>query len=652
MGNVKADKEDQDVIVLAMQRFEEGIMAESENRDLAIDDIKFEGGEHWEEEARRWRENDNRICLTINQIPTFVRNVVNDVRKIKPRIRIKPSSGGEREVANIIAGRIKAIENACDAKAAYYWALKRAVICGRGFFRITLKYKNDNSFQQVIEIKRIRNDFSVVVDPRSEELEASDMQWAFVFEDVPKDEFQEQYPDATTFAATSISGMDRSSWFMDDSVRKAEYWSIEEQNGFLYMMPDGSIVEQNPGEEEAPGIEDLAVMKRTVKRRVVVQRIITGEEVLEENIFPGEYIPIIRVAGDEVDVEGEVTYRGMVRDMKDSSRIYNFGRSVEAERVALTPKAPWVGPEGTFESPKWLDANRRNYPYLEYTDKGAPPQQARPVDASPGAQAMAQVSVGELRNITGIHDAGLGGSTQETAGVAIHQRRVESDTANYHFVDHLGSSLRHAGRILLALIPKVHSAEELVSIIDEDGSERDVVVNGPAINEKGQPYHYDLTLGEYEADIDMGPGAATQREEAMEGMFKLIGAHAPFAPILGDLLVGSMDWPQANAAAERLKLMLPEPVQKGENPQVAMIMQQMQQMQQQFQQQSGQMQQQNAQMQQYITTLTQKLQDKDRDLAIKEAEVQRKRQADMMGHAEGMTKLEIDANKNVPGSVI
>lgn len=657
MGNVKTSAREKpiesgeytksgEILELAAKRFKQGIEAEAEFREQAIEEIKFHSGkDQWDESARRFREDDDRICLTVNRMPAFTRQVSNDIRQMRPRINVNALSGGANsDTAAIYTGIIRAIEQRSSAERAYDWASRRAIIMGRGAFRVGIKYEDGFSFKRRIFISRIKNDLSIVPDPSHEELDGSDMNWCFLYSDMEKDEFKAAYPDASMDWDAMTAGANAESWVGEDYVRVSEYWTKEVRTETLSMMPDGSIVE---------GDVEGAIMTRDVKRNRVICRLITGSEILEETVWPSQYIGIVLVYGDEEDIEGERHVKGMVRDLMDSQRSYNFGKSVEAETIALSPKAPWVGPEGSFEDPKWLDANKRNYPYLEYVNKGAPPSQAQPPAAGQGASVMMDRSSMEMRDVSGIHESGLGAQAPEQAGVAIRQRRSEADVSNFHFVDNLASSIQHAGRILVELIRDVNKGPQQLSIVEMDGTEKRIWVNRPAVDEETQKqYFHDLTNGVYDATVDTGPAYSTLREESSQGMLDLMRINPGFASLLGDLAVRAMDWPDAKAAAERLKLMLPPAVQAEQNPQVQMLTQQIQQMQQQAQQQI-------AALQKNMGILAARLEEKQAELQIKRfeaetkrMEVSRKQQEDSQDLAVDMTKLEIDANKDVPGSVI
>src|SRR6185503_17284398 len=153
------------------------------------------------------------------------------------------------------------------------------------------------------------------------------------------------------------------------------------------------------------------------------------------------------------------------------------------------------------------------------------------------------------------------------------------DVSTFHYIDNLNRAMRHAGRILLDLIPKVYATPRVVRILGPDGKALAVAVNQPAAptgrtgdpaSELGQVGEiekiYDLTVGKYDLTVSSGPSFTSRREEAANQMIELIQAYPAAAPVLGDLLAKNLDWPGADEVAERLQSILP-PQARGADPQ-------------------------------------------------------------------------------------
>ena len=76
--------EDKDIIKGAREKFKMAIEVGRDNRDLALEDIKFGLlGEQWDKNDVEKRKRKGKPCITINKFPAHIRQVVNDARQNK-----------------------------------------------------------------------------------------------------------------------------------------------------------------------------------------------------------------------------------------------------------------------------------------------------------------------------------------------------------------------------------------------------------------------------------------------------------------------------------------------------------------------------------------------------------------------------------------
>ena len=293
---------------------------------------------------------------------------------------------------------------------------------------------------------------------------------------------------------------------------------------------------------------------------------------MEQNDWAGKWIPVIRVVGNEFEVDGRLYVSGLVRNAKDAQRMYNYWVSQEAEMLALAPKAPFIGYGGQFEGyeDKWKTANTNNWPYLEVnpdvTDgQGAVlplPQRAQPPMASSGLlQAKAGASE-DIKSTTGQYNASLGMGSNERSGKAILARQREGDVGTYHYGDNLTRAVRHVARQLVDLIPKIYDTQRIARIIGEDGETKMVKINPEQqepvkeIRDMNNPdvvieKIYNPGVGKYDVVATTGPGYATKRQEALEAMAQLLQGNPQLWQVAGDLFVKNMDWPGAQEMSKR-----------------------------------------------------------------------------------------------------
>lgn len=582
----EANEKQLDEILELFKRSEE---AESEIRQQALEDLRFRAGEQWPENLKREREHDLRPCLVINKMPQFVRQVTNDQKLNRSSIRVSPvDDKGDVETAKIINGLIRHIENSSNADVAFDTAFEGAATGGFGYFRVITDYCDERSFNQEIQIKRIDNHFSVFFDPSSVELDGSDANFAFITDEVSKEEFEALYPDAELSSMedwTSI-GNARPDWITKDSVRIAECFIKKYEQKNLLQFPDGAVYLEDEVPEQFQGLQ---VKTRKTMVPVIHWYKINGHEILEETIWPGKWIPIVPVYGEKLNVDGKKIFESVIRHAKDSQKMYNYWASSETETITLAPRAPYIVADGQvppeFEK-FWQSANRKNHAYLPYVPVSSggqlvgPPQRnayEAPIAAITSARMQ---SSDDIKATTGIYDASLGARSNEQSGVAIQRRNIQAQTSNYHFINNLNISKKHCARILIDLIPKIYDTPQAVRIIGEDDQQKIVLIN-QFFQENGKQVMYDVRAGKYDVVIETGPSFATKRQEAASMMIEMTKAMPQLAQVAGDIIVGNMDWPGASELQERIRKTMPPNLidSKGDKDLPPEVMAQMQQMQ-------------------------------------------------------------------------
>ena len=589
----KKKSEEDDILKQARDAFSLCEEVESHNRLTYVDNYRFaREGIQWPADIVKQREQEGRPCLTINKMPAFIRQVVNDARQNKPSIKVHPAdSGADPETAEIYNGLIRQIEYQSNSDVAYDTAVECAVTGGFGYIRVGVDYAYDDAFDMDITIDRVSNPLSVFGDPHSSAADSSDWDTAFVVDKMKKAQFKAQYGDKAQTdwdddgAWTGVN----TTWRDDNTIMVAEYWTREKIDRPIVMLSDGTVLDK--GEiEKSPGLQVLLAEgvvqikgERIAKSCKVTQRFISGIEVLETREWQGKYIPIIPVYGDEFDIEGKRFLRSLVHNGIDAQRMHNYWRTASTELMALAPKVPFIGEEGAFDVDieRWNTANSKSHPFLEVT-KGKQIPQRQPMDpgVAVGALQEALNASDDIKAILGIHDASLGARSNETSGRAIMARQREGDVSTFHFIDNMARAIRHTGRVIIDLIPHFYDKPRIVRVIGEDGSERQEKINQPVevkddngkpqTDEMGQPITrvYDLTAGKYDLTVTTGPSYTTRRQESATEMMELLRAFPQAAPVVGDLLAKNLDWPGADEIAERLKKLVP-----GQEPQIPPEMQ-------------------------------------------------------------------------------
>lgn len=596
----------------AQDRFTRCESWEGYARSLFMEDIRFANADadnkfQWPTRMWRDRERDERPALTINKTRQHNLNIINDAKMNKPSIKYRAAgNGATAESARIWDGIARHIEYQSNAQAHYDYATTYQVTAGIGYLRVTTDYVDDTTFDQDLFISSIPDPLTVYIDPDARAPAKEDMRFAFIFEDMPKDVFDQKYPQYKKYAGQSVFNSGKG-WLDADHVRVAEYFEAEDVEDELLMFdgPDGQPVsilksDLRTVDSKHPAFKDPMTKKRTVMRRTIHYHFIVGNHIVveEEKIWPGETIPIIPVVGEETIIEGRLDRKGHTRALKDPQRMYNYWASAAVEYGALQSKTPWiVGVESVegFEE-YWATANTTNHAYLPYKSVGddgkplPPPSRVEPPVPSPVALKGMEVANIEMQMVSGQYENQLGQQGNERTGKAIAERQRQGDRATYHFIDHLAIAIRQIGKIVLDLVPKVYDTNRVITILAENNESLEVKLDPQMqqahqleLNENNEVIARVLNpaIGKYEVMADVGPGYATRREEAFNAFTLFLSQNPALTSVVGDIMFRAGDFPMAEEAAERLKRMVPpQALGQGPTQNEQMLGQQLQQMQQ------------------------------------------------------------------------
>jgi len=558
-----------DILEEAKERYERGYDADRDERELAKEDLVFANGDQWPEENKVERKRDNRPCLTFNMLPKYIDQVIGEHLQNKPGINVVAEDmDATDEIANINEGKIRHIESKSAAKVAYAVGFKSSAACGRGFWRVNHDFIDSDSFDEELQILPIKNQFSVVWDPGAEKPDLSDAEWMFVIETLQAKDYERKYPDAEKIDFKAIKSYN--GWVTTDNVRIAEYFRKVHTPKTIYQLDDGST-SYDPKYEKSKKV----ARKRESDEVTIEWYKITGHEILEGPIaWPGKYIPIIPVWGKELNIEEKTIHRGVIRFAKAPQQMYNYWRTASAEVVAQAPRNPYIGTEAQFKGYEdvWKAAHKSSTPYLPYnSDPQAPgpPKREKPATIPTGIVNEANSAAQEMRDTTGMPEAGLGEPSNEKSGKAIEARRSGSDRGNYEYVSSFCNALIHTGEILVDLIPKIYNTERLIRIQDIDESEELKLVNAVKDPQTDEPlpegeFYNDLTKGKFSITITTGPSYTTQRMEAADTMMEFARAMPEHAAIIMDLIFEALDMPNADRIAKRFKMFLPPAVRQME----------------------------------------------------------------------------------------
>ena len=550
--------------------FQNAVDYDRENRDQADEDLRFLSGSQWDDDAKKARAG--KPMLTINDLPQKIAQVVGDMRINRPAIRVRPAEDADKDLAVVREGLIRAIERDNDAQGVYIAAGENQVACGIGNFRVGLKYADDTQFERDIDVRNIPDAFAVVWDPFSVERTGKDAEWCFVEEAMPKKAFEKRWKDELP-SELEVPKADANGWYTRDEVRVVEFWRMKSEPTTYARLETGSTVEvdmtdpmmpamivrTSKGQKLRPLPAPVALddngepMIRKGVRKYACMYLMTGHAILSgPHELPIPRLPIFRARGWEVNVRAKRVRFGLVRFARDSYRLRNYWRSKSAEMLALAGNGKWILHENTEGDQEAFRTAYQNDDTLLVYSGQVPPQFVGPPTLNSAVLQESQILTQDIKDTTGLHDASLGMTSNETSGKAIIARQREGDVASYIYHDNLQAAIAEAGRVINALIPIAYDTARTIRVIGEDEA-----VKVKRINDPMNPESIDINRGRYDVVVETGASYSTKRVEAAESMMQFMQAVPGAAQMAGDLIARNMDWPGADLIAERLKKALP-----------------------------------------------------------------------------------------------
>jgi portal protein len=632
-----ADESPDDLIAEARERFNRCAEAEDRQRKVIVAAKKYLSGDQWPDDVRIQRAGGAslqgvaaqppRPLITVDRLSSPVRQVANAIRSANFGIDVLPNGfGANDETSKVFKGYIRRVQNQARTDDPIGWAGFDAVASGLGWFRLRTEYADRNPrgdrptlelFDQELRLERIVNNLSVYRDPSAMPPTYRDMQYAFVTEDIPKEEFKRRWPKADVhgledFEATGDSSP-WGSWVSQDTIRIAEYWRVTYTTKEFALLEDGSIV---------PGDRIPKDMPVKVTRAIPIPQIkgckINAVEVLpREDADPdmwdwlGTRIPLFPILGEELNVDGVTELRGLIQSAMDPQRMLNFSYSAVVEMYALATKTPWILAEGQNEGYEqfWQNANRFNFSFLPYkpttvSGLAVPPPQ-RQVAEPPIQAAVEMVKLFEeaIKATTAMYDPSLGNSNpREHSGRAILALQQQGEQTQSHFMSNVQMAYLEVGAEMVHIIPQITRPGQILQILGIDDKPEQVMVGQAYQLQKGTPTpvqgmsaeqakasdltkFYDLNSGKYGVTVNVGKSYTTRKQEGAAMIGDILEKNPPMTQLIGDIFFRDLDFPGSEEVSERMKKMLPPQLQEqeGEGPTPQMLQQELQKVSQLFQ---------------------------------------------------------------------
>lgn len=574
----------QDSFQQARERYDDAREAMRENRQRMEEDLEFSNpAEPKQWEVQSVTDRKGRPTLTMDNTNQFIQQVVNDGRRNTPSIQTIPEdSGANVQVSQQLNGRIRHIEYASRAGAAYDTSLEYSTRIGIGWIRVMPKLVDGPKNYQEPRIYGCDDPLAACIDGDSIEFDGSDAMFGFYETVMSKRAFERRWPKARSASFSSADG----DWFDAKGIRVCQYWRVIEKpfNNIVVAGPDGGTMnvteEQYWETAKKTGVKPEPIDTFWSKERTVKFATMSGVDFLEETDFPSKWIGLIPVYGHVLRVKGKRYICGLTRRLRDGQRFHNYEMSSLAETLLSQPKAPFMAPARAIEGYEqhWQQLNDGNPAYLPYNDIDdssevpiAPPIRLAPPMFPAAFANAANLGLNEMQASVGMYKSTLGQQSNAVSGRAKQADKVEGDNATFNFHDNLRRSLEQVGRVVVDMDIRLNDTARDVRVLGMNADSTNFVRVDPEMKEpvkvdaRGKVTSFNPGIGEYGIVVKTGPSYATQREELEDRLTQLGQGNPQLAAALAPLLVKMADMPDADKVARICLSLLPPPVQQAYN---------------------------------------------------------------------------------------
>jgi hypothetical protein len=529
-------------------------------------DMRYVSGDPWDPADRAQREDAGRPCISLDELNQYLNQYNNTLRQNKRAIQVIPKgSGADDKDATRRENLIRGIENESNAQEAYVTMAENAASRSYGYLLLRTEFRGDwkdsddpdqSMFEQKIVIQRVANPDTILLNPGYQKADASDVEDGFVVKRIRKSDFGRKYPHADKQSFSSQDMKDAKDWIGEKDLQIAEYWKVHKKPKKLLLLksPTGPLALWADEIDRKPDKSEV-IKERTVEIKNVVEYVTNGIEILEEIPWAGSRIPIISCFGKELWVdEGSGAKRkllSMIRLARDPQMLFAYMCTQEAEEAGMTPKAPFMGAKGQFESARetWEMINKQPFSFVEYDivlDSAT--QQALPPPSRPQwtpnfevyelAKDSIRRSIQAAMGITPLPTAAQRDS--EKSGVALERISTQESIGSFHFTDNFDRALQNLGWQVNELISEIYDTQRELPIEKADGTYATLHAVGNTSHPIGDDGAYDVQgipqqenspepvehlhtgKGEFDVTISTGPSYQSQREQASEFVDHLI----------------------------------------------------------------------------------------------------------------------------------
>ena len=382
----------------------------------AVDDLKRYSGDFWNQKTVRKYKRGKRVNLTLNNWNPMVNAISSPISNSPWHIELVNKQQEFEQVQELIDN----LESDTDSKSALIDAFRKCVLTGYGYLIVTT-VEDELTMQPKIILETASHIDAIAADPNCLNVDLSDAEEGAVINYI------------STRKAKRLYGDDVVPSNYPNTTCYINFTQFNQWN-----LPENSVAVVSYYTKNDRGTVDFYK--------------IVGDKVVQQIELPIKFIPIIRLAGNEIYENNNLNYNGIVQQTLTLELGANIAYSTLIERCGRSPKANYM------VNIDAIDGLEKNMAAVNQDDTVAVlwKGEHQPVPLSESFETGdLQNTINTCRTLMedtlGIPLAGIVDQRERTATEILRQEvSKESNTANYY--NNAYKAMRTIGRIVIELL--------------------------------------------------------------------------------------------------------------------------------------------------------------------------------------------------------
>ena len=378
----------------------------------AVNDLRRYSGDFWNKDTLDTYKRNKRINLSLNNWNPMVNAISSPISNSPWHVELTDNNMSE------IQESIDAVESDAETKSAIIDAFRKAVLTGYGYL-VATTVEDEFTGDVRIAVESASHIDAIAVDPSCNEVDCSDAEEGAVVNYIP--------------------------------LKKAKRLYGDDVVPFTYPQAECTIAFSKFTQWNIPQ-DSVAVISYYVKNEqgTVDFYKICGNKVVQHEVLPIKFIPIIRFAGNEIFESDNINYNGIIQqtlslelgaNIAYSTLIERVGRSAKANYLinvdAILPKNMAAVSEDDTVAVLWK-GEHQPVPLVEQFQTG-------------DLQATISTCRTLIEDTIGVPLTGIVDQKERTATEILRQEvSKESNTANYY--NNAYKAIRTLGKIMIELL--------------------------------------------------------------------------------------------------------------------------------------------------------------------------------------------------------